>query len=290
MFDFSNCGSDFLLLTKFVAEACCIHLGEDKKYLFESRLGSVISESGATTIPEFIRLANADATGKLRDRVIDVMTTHETYWFRDSHPWAAMENQLLPNLASKLASGERSRIRILCAACSTGQEPYSIALLLQKLSGAGKLCGARPENFEILAFDVSRGTLFLAAAGRYSQIEIARGLPPFWRDNYFDPTPGNTWTLRESVRRMVTFKRRNLQDSFAGLGFFDLVLCRNVAIYFQEDFKRELFNRISGIICPGGHLMLGGSESLLSHNHLFEIDQLENAIFYKRRDKPPGQN
>jgi len=283
VFDFSKSGADFPLLTKYVAEACCIHLGEDKRYLFESRLGPVISESGATSIPEFIRMAHSDPTGKLRDRIIDVMTTHETYWFRDSHPWTAMENQLLPALAAKIASGEKTRIRILCAACSSGQEPYSIALLLQKLSSEGALCGVRPSDFEILAFDVSRGTLFLAAAGRYSQIEIARGLPEFWRDHYFDPTPGNTWTLRETVRKLVTFKRRNLQDSFAGIGLFDLVLCRNVAIYFQEDFKRELFNRIADIIYPAGHLMLGGSESLLTHGHLFEIDRIGSAIFYRRR-------
>ncbi len=284
MFDFSKSGADFPLLTKFVAEACCIHLGEDKRYLFESRLGPVISESGATSIPEFIRMARGDATGKLRDRIIDVMTTHETYWFRDSHPWAALEAQLLPALAAKIASGEKSRIRILCAACSTGQEPYSIALLLQKLCSGGALGSVRPSDFEILAFDVSRGTLFLAASGRYSQIEIARGLPEFWRNNYFDATPGNTWTLREQVRRMVTFKRRNLQDSFAGMGLFDLVLCRNVAIYFENDFKRDLFNRLADIIYPSGYLMLGGAESLLTHGHLFEIDRLGSAIFYRRRN------
>lgn len=284
MFDFSKNQSDLPLLTKYVAEACCIHLGEDKRYLFESRLGSIIGESGAASIPEFIQLAKRDVTGKLRDRIIDVMTTHETYWFRDAHPWAAIENELLPALASKITAGTRPRIRILCAACSTGQEPYSIALLLHKLSAEGKLGGVRPSDFEILAFDVSAGTLFLAAAGRYSQIEIARGLPDYWRDNYFDSTPGNTWTLREPVRRLVTFKRRNLQDSFIGLGLFDVVLCRNVAIYFQEDFKKDLFNRIGDIIFPGGHLILGGSESLLTHQHLYEIDRMGHAIFYRRRE------
>ena len=234
------------------------------------------------SIHEFIATAKADTTGRLRDKIIDAMTTHETYWFRDATPWAAVEEEVLPALAAKAASGAKARIRILCAACSTGQEPYSIALLLHKLAGSNRLRGVPPSAFEILAFDVSPGSLFLAAAGRYSQLEINRGLPPFWRDHYFDQTPGNTWSLREPVRRLVSFKRRNLQDDLTPLGMFDFVLCRNVAIYFREDFKNDLFTRIARIIFPGGHLLLGGTETLFTHKDLFELERIRNAIFFKR--------
>jgi chemotaxis protein methyltransferase CheR len=171
----------------------------------------------------------------------------------------------------------------LSAACSSGQEPYSIALLLHKLQAEGRLPGVNLSSFEIVAFDISPGTLFLAAAGRYSQLEISRGLPQFWRDNFFDATSGNTWTLKPAVRSMVSFKRRNLQDNMSSLGLFDLVLCRNVAIYFKEDFKKDLFNRLAEIIFTDGYMMLGGTESLLSHQDVFSMEQVENSIFYKRK-------
>lgn len=283
MFDFSKHQEDLGLLTKFVMDACCIYLGEDKSYLFQARLGKLIAETGSADIPEFIRMIQADTTGRLRDKIIDAITTHETSWFRDARPWAAIEEHLLPELAAQVASGKKNNIRILSAACSTGQEPYSIALLLHKLFHQNRLHGVSLSCFEINGFDISPGTLYLAVAGRYSKLEISRGLPDFWRDHYFHPTAANTWTIKDSVRKMVTFKRRNLQDNFALLGQFDLVLCRNVAIYFKEDFKKDLFNRMGSIIFPGGHLMLGGTESLLTHQHLFETNRIGNAIFYKRK-------
>ncbi|MFM8364686.1 MAG: CheR family methyltransferase [Verrucomicrobiota bacterium] len=286
MFDISKSLGDFPLLSEFVSETCCIHMGQDKLYLFQARLGSLIAETRAQSVREFISMARADATGRLRDKIIDAMTTHETYWFRDARPWTAMEEEVLPGLAAKVASGEKARIRILCAACSTGQEPYSIALLLNKLSQENRLRGLSPSAFEILAFDVSPGSLFIASAGRYSQLEIARGLPDYWRENFFDKTPGNTWTLRDPVRRLVSFKRHNLQDSFAQFGMFDLVLCRNVAIYFRDDFKKDLFTRIAHAILPGGHLLLGGAETLFTHQDLLQIERIREAIFFRRLPQP----
>lgn len=283
MFDFSKNPSQLALLSKYVAEACCIHLGEEKRYLFEARLGTIISESGARDIPEFIAMAKADASGRLRDKIIDSMTTHETYWFRDTRPWESLEKSILPELGNLLRKGEKSRIRILSAACSSGQEPYSVALLLHKLKADGQLEGVNLSAFEITAFDISPGTLFLASSGRYSQLEISRGLPEFWKNNYFEPTASNTWTLKAPVRSMVSFKRKNLQDDLASLGLFDLVLCRNVAIYFEEHFKRDLFNRLAQIIYQNGRLMLGGTESLLTHQHYFASEQVGGSFFYKRK-------
>jgi chemotaxis protein methyltransferase CheR len=283
MFDFSKNPSDLKILSQYVAEACCIHLGEDKRYLFEARLGKIIAESGALDIPAFIRMAKAEPTGKLRDKIIDSMTTHETYWFRDARPWESLENAILPEFANLLRTGKKSRIRILSAACSSGQEPYSIALLLHKLQTSGLLNGVNISSFEITGFDISPGTLFLASTGRYSQLEISRGLPDYWKDNFFESTPGNTWTLKPAIRSMVTFKKRNLQDDLSILGLFDLVLCRNVAIYFEEDFKKDLFNRIAQVILPNGYLMLGGTESLLTHRHLFSAENVAGSFFYKRQ-------
>lgn len=275
--------TDLLLLSRYVADACGIKLGEEKGYLFQSRLGSIVAQSGAEDIPSFIRLAKADLTGKLRDRIIDAMTTHETYWFRDDRVWGAVENHLLPTLAQRVKASNRGRIRILCAACSTGQEPYSVALLIDSLAKQNKLSGFTPASFEIVATDVSAGTLMLASHGRYNQIEIVRGLAEKWRSAYFAPTIGNTWTINEMIRRRITFKRHNLQDDMRTLGMFDLVLCRNVAIYFDEEFKKDLFRRIGQIIQPSGHLMLGATESLLTNTDIYERDMLGSSIFYRRK-------
>ncbi len=273
---------DLGLLSRYVAEACCIHLGEEKGYLFEARLGAIIAQSGAADIPDFIRLARTDPTNRLRDRIIDAMTTHETYWFRDERPWASLRNHLLPALAVPLAQGARSRVRILCAACSTGQEPYSLAMMIDSLCADGKLPGVRPEQFEIIGTDVSAGTLMLANNGRYNQIEIVRGLGEMWRQRYFTAS-GPIWSLSEAIRRRVTFKRHNLQDDLKPFGQVDLLLCRNVAIYFEAEFKARLFNRLAAAINPGGHLLLGGSESLLTHKELFVSDNIGDAIFYRRK-------
>ena len=278
--------SDLSLLSKYVAEACCIHLGEEKAYLFEARLGTIILQSGATDIPDFIRRARADATSRLRDRIVDAMTTHETYWFRDERPWASLRKNLLPTLAGLVRSGRKSRIRIASLACSTGQEPYSLAMLIDSLCNEGQLPGINPTHFEIVGTDVSPGTLMLASNGRYNQIEIIRGLAENWRNRYFTASPGNTWTLSEAIRKRITFKRHNLQDDLRALGSFDLVLCRNVAIYFEEAFKKELFRRIAEVTLADGHLLLGGTESLFTHQHLFAAETLGDAIFYRRKNSP----
>lgn len=274
--------ADLALLRRYVAEACSIHLGEEKGYLFEARLGGIIAQSGAPDIATFVQMARGDATGRLRDRIVDAMTTHETYWFRDERPWASLRNHLLPALAESLRLGRRARIRVLCAACSTGQEPYSLAMLIDSLCAEGKLPGARPEHFEIIGTDVSAGTLALAAAGRYNQIEMARGLAEHWRKRYF-AQQGPVWVLEEALRRRVTLRRHNLQDDLRPFGQFDLLFCRNVAIYFDAAFKQRLFPRLSDALFPGGHLLLGGSESLLGYPELFATETIGDAVFYRRK-------
>ncbi len=271
--------SDITLLSQYVAEACCIHLGEEKGYLFESRLGTMIAQSGAVDIPDFIRMARTDPTNRIRDRIIDAMTTHETYWFRDERPWTSLRQRVLPELATLPATTGRSRIRILCAACSTGQEPYSLAMLIDMLFADGK---TRPEQFEIIGTDVSAGTLMLANNGRYNQIEITRGLAEIWRQRYFTQN-GAIWSVADRIKSRVTYKRHNLQDDLKPLGMFDLIFCRNVAIYFKADFKARLFDRLAAALHPGGRLLLGGSESLLTHGDLFASESIGEAIFYRRK-------
>jgi chemotaxis protein methyltransferase CheR len=191
------------------------------------------------------------------------------------NPFEALKKHILPELVQKRRP-ER-QLNFWCGAASSGQESYSVLMTI-----AENFPEIFQWNFNFVATDLSTQVLAQAQSGLYSQLEVNRGLPDFWRDRYFDQTPGNTWTLRESVRRLVTYKRRNLQDSLAELGMFDLVLCRNVAIYFQEDFKKDLFTRIAEIIFPGGHLLLGGTETLFTHQDLLQLERIRNAIFFRR--------
>ena len=282
MLELTKNPAEFAKLREFVRESCCISLGEEKAYLFESRLGQIIAQSGATSLLDFINIARSEPTGRLRDKIVDAMTTHETYWFRDEKPWNALRLAILPALAKAAQASGKSRIRFLCAACSTGQEPYSLAMIIHRLHKEGRLSGLDPSRFEILGIDVSAGTLMLAANARYNQIEIARGLHSDWRSDYFVPAPCNTWAIVEHVRKCVTFKRFNLQDNLTALGAFDFIFCRNVAIYFDEEFKNSLFNRLAEILVPKGTLLLGATESLFNHRHIFQAEMVEGAVFHKK--------
>ena len=287
MLEITKNPADFAMLRQFVQDACCISLGEDKAYLFESRLGQIVAQSGASSVGAFISMARSDPTSRLRDKIVDAMTTHETYWFRDEKPWHALRTSVLPAIAKAAQASGKLRIRFLCAACSTGQEPYSLAMIIDRLHKEGKLSGLDPSRFEILGIDVSAGTLMLALNARYNQIEIARGLHSDWRADYFVPAQNNTWTIADHIRKRITFKRFNLQDNLLTLGVFDFIFCRNVAIYFDDTFKNSLFNRLSQILTPEGPLLLGATESLFNHRHLFQSEMIEGAVFHKKTTACP---
>jgi chemotaxis protein methyltransferase CheR len=282
MFDFSKEKENIPFLIKYIEDICSISIGPDKIYLLEARLAPLITRSGVKTIPTFLSLARSDPSGCLRDKIIDAITTNETLWFRGERPWAAMENVLFPIYSHLLTSGSRDRIRILCAACATGQEPYSLAMLLAEAAEKGTLHGLAPSSFDITAFDISPAALAQAKAGRYNQLEIKRGLPDSLRDKYFSLQLNGDWVLDNKIRSMVRFQRFNLQHDLSPLGAFDLVLCRNALIYFREEFKLHLIERLARIILPYGFLLLGGPESLFSHRDLFIPTTLGSVTFYKR--------
>jgi chemotaxis protein methyltransferase CheR len=154
-------------------------------------------------------------------------------------------------------------------------------MLIDTLLGPNPSPEAAPASFEIIGTDISPSVLFLAIAGRYNQIEITRGLEDYYRNKYFTKQ-GMVWVLNEAIRKRVTFKKFNLQDSFAQLGRFDMVLCRNVAIYFSDIFKRELFAKLAQTLNPGGHLFIGSAESLSGYSNAFKLIEYKNAIYYRK--------
>ena len=273
---------NFNLIRDYIRENCGIVVGDEKSYLIESRLAQLVVESGCDNFGDFYLKARNDVKGGLRDKIIDAMTTNETLWFRDNGPWLVLKKVIIPEMIKDLESGRKQRIRIWSTACSTGQEPYSMAMLLDEAVAGLAGRGFGLNSFEIVATDISPSVLFMAIAGRYNQISISRGLPDEYRDRYFTQN-GNVWELSESIRKRVSFRKFNLQEEFATLGQFDLVFCRNVAIYFSDAFKTALFAKIARVLNPNGYLFLGASESMMGYSNSFELIEYARTIFYRVR-------
>lgn len=271
---------DFEILRDYIRDVCALEIGEDKKYLIESRLSPIMRDIQATDYQDFYRKLKGDFSGKLRNRFVDAITTHETLWFRDRSPWRIMEEVVLPDFAEQLRSRKRGSIKIWSAACSTGQEAYSLTMMIDHNIQTGALKGVRPSQFEILGTDISQGSVDTAIAGRYNQLEMARGLPPEYARKYFT-ADGTQSVLNEDIRRRVKFRVFNLKDNLLPLGRMDLILCRNVLIYFSEDFKSQLMRRFAMMLNPGAYFLLGSTESGLGHTNTFEMKEHNNAIYYQ---------
>lgn len=276
---------EFKLLRDFIEENCGISLGEEKAYLVETRLAGLMVQHGCPDFGSFYRLAKHDPSPALRDKVIDAMTTNETLWFRDAHPFAILREKLLPPLAEEILQGSRFRIRIWSAACSTGQEPYSIAMVIHEFCRDHP--GITPAHFEILATDISPSALMLAKAGRYDENALRRGLPDDMRTRYFRPD-GLAWTVNEEVRRLITFRKFNLQASLDPLGRFDVIFCRYVTIYFAEAFKRRIFEGLARLLAPSGHLFVSAVESLRGIADQFLPMTHGGGLYYRSGLSEPG--
>lgn len=270
---------EYILMKQYIEEHCGIHLAEGKEYLIESRLTDLVIESGATSFQDFHLKARTDYTGGYKDRIIDAMTTNETMWFRDESAWTYIRNNMVKDLLDKAESGQTPRV--WSAAVSTGQEVYSLLMLLDESARAR----GRPDlvdKIDILATDISSSALFLAKSGRYDSIAMNRGLPEIEKERYFTKE-GNVWIFDRNLKQNVNFKRFNLQGSFTALNTFDFVLCRYVVIYFSGIFRKELFTKMARALKPGGVLLLGATESIRGYTDAFDIQYYKNAIINVRK-------
>lgn len=272
--------TEFNLLRDYIHDACGISINNEKSYLIESRLANLLVETGCRNFTEFHEKARHDSDGSLKEEIIDAITTKETSWFRDKLPWIVMKEAIWPDLLEKLRSGRKSKIRVWSAACSTGQEPYSLAMLIDEWLSSVGTRGIRPEQFEILGTDISGGAISVAVSGRYNRIAMSRGMTDERKARYFKEC-GGAWVLDEIIRDRVEFKRFNLMTPLYPLGRFDVILMRNVAIYFSDAFKKDLFRRVSDSLCRDGHLLIGASECLLGYSTDFEMRQHGKAIYYQ---------
>ncbi|MBF0235411.1 MAG: protein-glutamate O-methyltransferase CheR [Desulfamplus sp.] len=265
-------------MQKYIEDQCGILLEKGKEYLIESRLTDLAVENGATSFTEFLSKAQSDYSGKLRDRIVDAMTTNETLWFRDHSAWEYIKEVAVPMLLEKSEKGER--VRVWSAAASTGQEAYSLLMLLHDAAEAR----GKPHllyQVEILGTDVSTSALFTATSARYGTMAVSRGMPDDKKQVYFRKS-GNEWEFDQVLKNRVTFKLFNLKNSFASLGLFDLILCRYVAIYFSDSFKRELFSKMSKVLKPGCVLILGATESLRAFSQDFTITYYKDAVINQK--------
>ncbi len=271
---------DYEAFRLFLEEACGILLGKDKHYLVQSRLGKLVRENGGGSLGELVgKLRRERQGGVLRERVIEAMTTNETFWFRDKHPFSILEDTVLP----ALSEGRSRSVRIWSAACSTGQEPYSISMVIQQYlsRNPGKLT-----DVQITATDISTAVLEEAKAAYYDPMQLSRGLPDELKQRYFlrDTTHWEErWQVREEIRRRVRFTVANLQGSYAGLGKFDIIFCRNVLIYFSSESKKDILSRMADTLNPEGYLFLGASESISQYSEAFDMVRCPRGVVYRKK-------
>ncbi len=255
---------------QFLEQVAGIVLGNNKQYLVDSRLGTIMAEEGIATLDELLSRMQGPAALKLRERVIDAMTTNETLWFRDSKPYQLLEQLILPGYAGR-------PLRIWSAACSSGQEPYSISFTVEE--SREKNPAAAPSRVEIVATDLSTAMLASARAAEYDAMSIARGLTPQQKQKFFDQREQH-WVVKPQYRRSVGFRKLNLQDSYSALGRFDVIFCRNVLIYFSAELKRDILDRMADALHPGGYLILGSSESVNGYSDRYCTERSpQGAVF-----------
>src|SRR5437868_11247850 len=238
-----------------------LDLSGDKQYLIESRLLPLLRKAGLLGIGELVQKLKG-GSASLTTQVVEAMTTNETFFFRDKIPFDHFRATIMPDLLRARAA--RKSIRIWCAAGSTGQEPYSLAICLKEMSAA--LAGWR---VEILATDLSQEVLEKSRSGIYSQFEVQRGLPIQMLVKYFHQL-GELWQINSEIRAMVQHRQFNLLHDFSQLGIFDVVFCRNVLIYFDQDTKINVFNRLAGTTEPDGYLVLGAAETVVGLTETFK--------------------
>jgi chemotaxis protein methyltransferase CheR len=251
---------DYEFLRKLLKERSGLDLSSDKQYLVESRLIPLARKAGLPGIAELVQKMKTGADAMTSD-VVEAMTTNETFFFRDKIPFDQLRETILPQVAQ--ARANRHTLRIWCAASSTGQEPYSIAMCVKEFVA---LAGWR---IEIVATDLSQEVLEKSRAGIYSQFEVQRGLPIQMLVKYFSQV-GELWQVNADIRAMVQHRQLNLLHDFSHLGTFDVIFCRNVLIYFDQDTKAGIFERLARAIEPDGVLTLGAAESVVGISEAFK--------------------
>ncbi len=264
---------DFEFIRILLKNQSGLSINSEKIYLLESRLTPLARRRGLSGLDELLSLLRAGHDTELVRDVTDAMTTNESFFFRDQTPFENLEKLVFPELREKRE--HRKSIRIWCAAASSGQEPYSIAMMLKENEVMWE--GWR---IEIVATDISRTIIDKARQGLYSQFEVQRGLPVKLMIKYFTEA-GEQWKLSDEIRHMIHFKEHNLLGSFTDMGGFDIIFCRNVLIYFDATTKGEVLGKMAGVLADDGSLFLGAAEMVLGISEYFKPEQGYRGVYRK---------
>jgi chemotaxis protein methyltransferase CheR len=253
--------ADYDFLASLLLQTSGLALGGGKEYLLESRLVPLAQSWGLSDLSELVAELRRSRDQRLRSAVTEAMTTNETSFFRDKTPFDELRATILPTLMQARAG--QKRLRIWCAAASTGQEPYTILMTIRE-----HFPQLASWKVELFGSDISRAALDRAGAGTYTQFEVQRGLPIQLLLKYFDQTPAG-WQVKQELRSAVTYQQLNLLEDFSRLGPFDAIFCRNVLIYFQNETKKDILDRMAKVIRSDGYLLLGSAETVLGITESF---------------------
>ena len=263
---------------QFLEKACGIVLGDNKHYLVTSRLNRLIDEFSFDSLGAMLDTLNSRKDKVLQERIIDAMTTNETSWFRDNYPFEMLKCSLLPELGQQ----KINPLRIWSAANSTGQESYSIGMAIHEFQQSNP--GAFNGRVEIVGTDISPTVIKQAREAKYDELSLGRGLSDERRKRYFTEHGDGGWSVRPEVKNMARFTELNLLNSYAILGKFDIVFCRNVLIYFSSEMKTDILTRMAKAMKPRGFLFLGGSESPTGYCNAFEMCRFPEGVIYRLKE------
>jgi chemotaxis protein methyltransferase CheR len=270
--------TDFQYICDVVREHSGIVLETGKEYLVEARLTALARQQKLESVAVLVSKVRAEPNGQLQKLVVEAMTTNETSFFRDHHPFEALKSSVIPAVMAQRAATKT--MNIWCAASSTGQEPYTIAMTL--FEAIPKLSEWK---INFVATDLSAEMVARSRAGKYNQIEINRGLPAALMVKYFD-RHGLEWQVKEPLRKMIDFREMNLTRSWPLLPQMDIIFMRNVLIYFDSQTKREILARTRQVLKPDGYLFLGCAETTLCLDDAYERTQIEKSGCYRIRQQP----
>ena len=272
--------AEFRLWARYVYDISGIFLEPAKSYLAESRLGPLLQEFECRTFGDLYQKSRNEGAKNIEKSIIDQITTNETLFFRDKYPFEMLKFKILPEMIDckmkQAFSSSPISFRIWSAGCSTGQEVYSIAIALKEI-----LLDLKKYNVTVLGTDISSKAIAQASYGTYNKFEMDRGLASEKMEKYFICDGEECWKIKDEIRAMVTFKKMNLMQPFAGLGKFDIIFCRNVAIYFTKNDRKKLFSNIEKVLAADGRLIIGSTESLTGIATQFEPRRYLRSAYYQ---------
>ncbi|MFH1154667.1 MAG: protein-glutamate O-methyltransferase CheR [Pseudomonadota bacterium] len=273
---------EFHYLKDIIRKKTEIALGDNKKYLVETRLSSLVLDSGCLSFAQFCkRLSQGPDADRIMDRVVEAITTNETYWFRDDYPFYFIRTVFLPAMAREIHEGKRDRINIWSAASSYGQEAYSVAMTALEFQKTNVLGKQLTDCLTIVGTDISTQAIEKARLGVYTENDMGRGLPHEMKTTYFQGSERG-WAINDRVKQLVNFSVFNLQAPLPiSWGVFDIILLRNVIIYFADPFKKILLDRVSRKLARDGVLFLGTGESVSGYSDRFRICSFQKAKYYQ---------